>query len=106
MTGNASMLNSSQPPGTANLTQISDEVHKNEKQDEIINEQEVLSPLREVQASEHQSHRSTELVVSQRSQKLQEEKTNYSISWFEQYWSRKRQDYFDDINDNDPERLR
>ena len=43
MTGNASMLNSSMPPGTAgtvNLTQISDadEVQKNYKQDEIIDE--------------------------------------------------------------------
>ena len=48
MTGNASMLNSSQPPGTANLTQISDEVQKNQKHDEIIDEQEVESPLRDV----------------------------------------------------------
>ena len=48
MTGNASMLNSSQPPGTANLTQISDEARNNEIQDEIIDEQEAESPDREV----------------------------------------------------------
>ena len=57
------------------------------------------------------SHHSTELVVSQTKElKMQEENANYSLSWFEQYWNRKRRDYFGEINDDNtvlsPEKLR
>ena len=40
----------------------------------------------------------------------EEKNANYSISWFEQYWSRKRQDYFGEISGDatvlSPEKLR